>query len=144
MHHLDRRAFLLSSGALAAAGIMPPALAQAAAAGGEDAKLRALLDQFFYDRIGDSPQQATSLGLDTGERAGLRSRLGDNSAAGEARQRARVHAEKKAMDGIDVPASALAAWNELVVGMLSVHDRFLALAMEDRRGRDGSVIWRVS
>jgi len=49
----------------------------------------------------------------------------------------------KAMDGIETPPSALSAWNELVVGMLSVHDRFLALTLDDRRARDGSVIWRV-
>ena len=50
----------------------------------------------------------------------------------------------KAMDGIaGVPASALAAWNELLVGMLSVHDRFLTLSVEDRRDRDGAIVWRV-
>jgi hypothetical protein len=49
----------------------------------------------------------------------------------------------KAMDGIDVPASALTAWNELVHGMLTVHDRFLDVTLEDRRSRDGSVIWRI-
>lgn len=96
---MDRRAFLLSSGALATAGLIPPALAQAPA-DTEDAKLRALLDTIFYDRIDESPAQATSLGLDTGARAALRSRLGDNSASGEARQRARTHAEKKMLDGI--------------------------------------------
>ncbi len=50
----------------------------------------------------------------------------------------------KAMDGIRAPDAALTAWNELVVGMLSVHDRFLKLTMEDRRDRDGFVIWRVA
>lgn len=50
----------------------------------------------------------------------------------------------KAMDGIGVAASALAAWNELPVGMLSAHDRFASLAMDDRRERDGSVVWRVN
>ena len=97
---MDRRAFLLSTGAVAAAAAVPPALAQAPA-GTEDAKLRTLLDKFVYDRLGDSPEQATSLGLDTGERASLRSRLSDNSAAGEARRRARTRAEKTALSRID-------------------------------------------
>jgi uncharacterized protein (DUF885 family) len=98
---MDRRAFLLSSGALAAVGIAPDALAQAAAPGSADARLRALLDKIFYDRLTDSPEQATSLGLDTGERAPLRSRLSDNSAAGQARQRARTRAEKATLSAID-------------------------------------------
>ena len=98
---MDRRAFLLSSGAVAAVGIMPEALAQAVAGTGPDAQLRTLLDKIFYDRLGDSPEQATSLGLDTGERAGLRSRLSDNSAAGQARQRARTKAERAALTAID-------------------------------------------
>jgi uncharacterized protein (DUF885 family) len=97
---MDRRAFLLTSGAAVAATAVPPALAQAPA-GTEDAKLRTLLDKFVYDRLGDSPEQATSLGLDTGERASLRSRLSDNSAAGEARRRARTRAEKTALSRID-------------------------------------------
>ncbi|MDF3075302.1 MAG: hypothetical protein K0S54_2969 [Alphaproteobacteria bacterium] len=50
----------------------------------------------------------------------------------------------KVMAGIDAPVAALAAWNELIVGMLSVHDRFATLALEDRRARDGSVVWRIS
>jgi hypothetical protein len=49
----------------------------------------------------------------------------------------------KAMDGIDVPASALTAWNQLVHGLLAVHDRFLDVTLEDRRSRDGSVVWRI-
>ncbi len=50
----------------------------------------------------------------------------------------------KAMDGIDAPAAALGAWNEVLIGMLAAHDRFLMLTMEDRRDRDGSIVWRVS
>ncbi|MBS0504412.1 MAG: DUF885 family protein [Proteobacteria bacterium] len=97
---MDRRAFLLSSGALAAAGIVPEALAQPAK-GSEDAKLGALLDKIFYDRLADSPEQATNLGLDTGKRAALRSRLSDNSLGGLARRRARTRAEKAALSSID-------------------------------------------
>lgn len=95
---MDRRAFLLSSGAVAAIGLAPAAWAQA---GSSDTELRTLLDRFFYDRLNDNPEQATSLGLDKGERAGLRSRLGDNSAAGQLKQRARSQAESAALAKID-------------------------------------------
>ena len=44
-----------------------------------------MLDQFFYDRLADSPESATRLGLDTGTRAALRGKLSDTSAAGVAR-----------------------------------------------------------
>ncbi|NNM77885.1 DUF885 family protein [Sphingomonas sp. ID1715] len=97
---MDRRAFLLSSGAVAAAAAVPPALAKTSP-GAADARLHALLERFFYDRLNDSPEQATNLGLDTGARAALRGKLSDNSPAGQARRRARTHAEKKALAAID-------------------------------------------
>ncbi|HEU4967991.1 DUF885 domain-containing protein [Sphingomonas sp.] len=97
---MNRRAFLLSSGALATIGLAPKVLAQAAP-GAADAELRTLLDRFFYDRLQDSPEQATSLGLDKGERAALRGRLSDNSAAGQARHLARTKAESAALAKID-------------------------------------------
>lgn len=50
----------------------------------------------------------------------------------------------KAMEAIRAPASALKAWNEILIGMLSVHDRFMTLSMDDRRDRDGVVVWRVA
>ena len=59
---LDRRA-LLASGA--AAAISTPAFAQ----GGEDERLLAIFDRYFNENVDESPQQATSLGLDTGRRA---------------------------------------------------------------------------
>lgn len=96
---MNRRAFLLSSGALAVAGAAP-VWAQTAA-GSADGRLRALLDKIFYDRLAESPEQATSLGLDIDERAALRSRLSDNSAAAQVRQRARTRAEKTALTAID-------------------------------------------
>src|SRR5690349_4327410 len=45
----------------------------------------ALLDQIGNDLLNLFPDQATSLGLDVGARAGLRSRLSDRSAAGQRR-----------------------------------------------------------
>ncbi len=101
---MKRRQFL-STVSLASAGLAIPRMAAAAVttaatAGGGDAALRALLDRFFYARLDDSPEQATSLGLDTGARAALKSKLGDASRAGEARQFARARQEQAALRAI--------------------------------------------
>ncbi len=92
---MQRRQFLASA-SLAAVSTAWPGLA-CAATGSRDAELRAMLDRFFYTRLEDSPEQATSLGLDTGSRAYLKSKLGDVSRAGEARQYARARQELAAL-----------------------------------------------
>jgi len=93
---LDRRAFLATS-AGAALVAATPALAQAS----EDAKLRALLDRIFEEQIDESPERATSLGLDKGARATLKSRLDDYSAAGRARRLEQTRARVAALKGIN-------------------------------------------
>lgn len=106
---MDRRTVLAGGTALAAAAAARPLPAAAiaaqskpaAATGSADAALRATLDRFFYDRLVDRPEQATSLGLDTGERAALRSQLSDYSEAGEARSLARSKAERATLATID-------------------------------------------
>jgi len=96
---VNRRQFLATSGATAlSAATASPALAQA---GSADARLRAMLDGFFYERLADSPEQATRLGLDTGERAALRGKLSDTSAAGVARDLARSKAQARQLATID-------------------------------------------
>jgi uncharacterized protein (DUF885 family) len=94
---MDRRQFIAGA---SAAALAAPALAQAPA-GAEDARLRATLDRFFYDRLQNSPEAATSLGLDTGERAGLRSRLSDRSAEDRVRELARAKAERAELRRFD-------------------------------------------
>lgn len=101
---MDRRSFMVSAGAVALSASLPgySVLAQAtAAAGGEDARLKAMLDRFFYGRLEDSPERATGLGLDKGERAGLRSQLDDYSAAGKAKDLARAKAELTELRTVD-------------------------------------------
>lgn len=71
-----------------------------AASGLRDADLRAMLDQFFYARLEDNPEQATSLGLDVGPRAGLKAKLGDASRAGQQRQFIRAKQELAALRSI--------------------------------------------
>ena len=95
---MHRRQFLASTSLLSAAVALPGAVS--AAARSRDADFRAMLDRFFYERLQDSPEQATSLGLDTGARAGLKSRLDDTSRAGEAKQFARARQELAALKSV--------------------------------------------
>jgi uncharacterized protein (DUF885 family) len=95
---MHRRQFLASTSLLSAAVAMPSTVR--AASGARDADFRAMLDRFFYARLQDSPEQATSLGLDTGTRADLKSRLDDTSRAGEAKQFARARQELAALSSV--------------------------------------------
>ncbi|MFI4950327.1 MAG: DUF885 domain-containing protein [Caulobacterales bacterium] len=97
MTELDRRSFLATT-AGAALLTAVPALAQPAA---EDAKLRARLDAMFEAQVDDSPRRATSLGLDKGKRAALKSRLDDNSSAARARRLERARTWAKDLRAID-------------------------------------------
>ena len=97
---MDRRLFLSGSAAAAlVAGL--PARAAAQTPAGEDARLRALLDRFWDEQVAESPESATSLGLDTGANAGLRSRLSDYSAAGREAMFARRKARLARLRAID-------------------------------------------
>jgi len=104
MTHLDRRAFLATTaaGALAAAA---PALAQ----GSEDARLKTLLDAMFEEMVDDSPERATSLGLDKGARAALKSRLDDYSEAGRVKRLGQTRARVAALKAIDRNALSAAS-----------------------------------
>ncbi len=75
-----RREFMVSGGAAALALSAEPVLAKAMAPQG-DAALNATLDAVFADGIAHSPESATSLGLDKGKLAALRSRLSPVTAA---------------------------------------------------------------
>lgn len=100
---LRRRSFVQSIGAAALASSIPVAARAAAGAttGSGDAALRTLLDRIFNDRLTESPEGATSLGLDTGKNAALKSQLSGRSAADEARDLARAKRELAAIRGID-------------------------------------------
>jgi uncharacterized protein (DUF885 family) len=80
MTKLDRRSFLLATSAAALSGS-----AQAFAiprASGPAAEARAAYDAIFERVLIASPETATQLGLDTGARASLKSRLSDPTPAG--------------------------------------------------------------
>lgn len=81
---LTRRA-LLSTGSAAAALAATPAFAKIAAGKKKPSVFRATIDGFAEEVLKFSPETATSLGVDTGARGGLRAKLSDGSAAGNAR-----------------------------------------------------------
>ncbi|HJV01819.1 MAG TPA: DUF885 family protein [Burkholderiaceae bacterium] len=85
--------------ALSAAAVSAlPSLAHAQAPA--DARLYALLSDFAEEILRLSPTAATSLGLDTGARAALRSQLEDASPAGDARWAGQVKSMLARLDTI--------------------------------------------
>lgn len=78
MAALDRRQLLLSGSALAASQLLPGALSAAAG----DAASERMLGGIAEALLAEHPENASVLGLDTGARAALRSRLTDRSPAG--------------------------------------------------------------
>jgi uncharacterized protein (DUF885 family) len=63
-----------------------------------------LLDEIAWDLLGHYPETATSLGVDTGEHAALRSRLTDRSAAGQDALAATLRADLARARKVDVAA----------------------------------------
>ena len=98
-----RRQLLGSAAALAATTALPfPLLAQTAIAGGaEDARLHALLMAQVDRLLEREPTQATTLGLDTGGRAHLRSRMPDWSPEGRAAEQAETERSLRDLRAID-------------------------------------------
>ncbi|MFL6689147.1 MAG: DUF885 domain-containing protein [Alphaproteobacteria bacterium] len=88
---LSRRHLLATAAATASANALPkwrlPAYA-GAAPNPEAAKLNGLMDTFLQENLQQNPESATLLGLDKGSNANLKSRLGDESAAGIAAAKA--------------------------------------------------------
>jgi uncharacterized protein (DUF885 family) len=76
---MDRRSFL-ASGATVALLPFAEAPSFAAAAVSNDGKLNALFEQIFRERVRNSPTLASSLGLDKGPNAALKSKLDTRTA----------------------------------------------------------------
>jgi len=66
-----------------------------------DATAVALLDEVGDNLLRLSPEVATSLGLDTGARAGLRSQLADRSAEGQQRLAKQIRADLERVKAVD-------------------------------------------
>jgi uncharacterized protein (DUF885 family) len=107
---MDRREFLWSGSAVAlgyVAGSATPALALAQGPkGSRDAALNALFERIFQERVRNDPQLASSLGLDKGANAALKSQLDVRpAAAARAEDVARLRADLAALNA--VPAAGL-------------------------------------
>jgi uncharacterized protein (DUF885 family) len=94
---LSRRHVLLSAGAtLAFAGV-----AKAQAPSGASAQLTKALDDIFAQQLKESPELATSLGLDTGANAAAKGKLHGGSLADVARYRRETAENLARLRGID-------------------------------------------
>ncbi len=89
IHALPRRAVVRAALAGAGATVLPVS-AFAATQPAKPSKFRATLDAFADEILRLMPENATSLGLDTGKRAALRGQLADGSPQAEARWNAQV------------------------------------------------------
>ncbi len=94
---LDRRQLLQTGAAASALAVLAPVAGAAPAAGG---KFRADLDTFADEIIRIVPEQATSLGLDTGKYAGLKSKLADLSPHADSAWADQVRSMKRRLAGI--------------------------------------------
>ncbi|MDZ4372648.1 MAG: DUF885 family protein [Phenylobacterium sp.] len=85
---------------VAAAGAALSA-ARAGAATPAESQLATFLDQMFQEALEDSPELATSLGLDKGDRAAAKSKLRDASIAGVEKAKARTADQLRRLKAID-------------------------------------------
>ena len=109
---MERRTFLSAGSAAAALAFAPRAAGAAgAAAPAGDAALNAAFQKIFEQNVQESPEQASSLGLDKGANAALKSRLDDRTAADRAEALART---KKAIAAVQaVPVAGLSRSGKL-------------------------------
>ena len=108
--NFTRRDLLLSALSASAVGALPglalaqtaaPAQAAAATLTPADAEFTKLLDNFAEETLRLSPTTATSLGLDKGERAALKSQLEIAGRAGDAAWAGQVKSMLKRLSRVD-------------------------------------------
>lgn len=93
-----RRDFLVAGSSVLALSALPAR----AATDTPDARAQATLATMAEAMLADAPESATGLGLDTGPRAALKSRLGNKSPAGQAQIAAHVTARLATLRAIDL------------------------------------------
>jgi uncharacterized protein (DUF885 family) len=93
---LDRRFFCFT----ASGAILIP-LSTQASVGSADALLSAALDRFYQTSLRESPETATSLGVDRGARAPLKSQLHDGSLSAVQKRQAITREQISTLQGID-------------------------------------------
>ena len=107
---MNRRQLLATAGAASLAGGLAPGR-NAFAAPGTSAELDKLFDTFVSEQLDLQPEGATSLGLDTGPRAGQKFKLSDRSPAGLKTQQALGADQLRRLEAFD--ASGLSASDAL-------------------------------
>lgn len=98
---VDRRQLLLGAAAAGAAAAAPGLTWAAPSGPVANAKLAALLDTFVQEMLTESPETATSLGLDNGANAGLKSKLSGASAADRRAAIAAFESRRSRLKAID-------------------------------------------
>jgi uncharacterized protein (DUF885 family) len=115
---LNRRELLIGGAAAGLASALPAVADQAAPAPvSESAKLRALFDGFFQQQLWRNPELATSLGLDKGDLAALKSRLSERSPAAVARNAAETErrlAELRSIDRAALPGADAVSYDTVL------------------------------
>jgi uncharacterized protein (DUF885 family) len=122
---LDRRTFIASSGAAALAAALP-ATALSQPAGSGDAGLNALFERIFQQLVQRSPELATSLGLDKGDKAGLKGQLTPRTLAERARQQAQIAEALASLAAVDRSGLSPAAKLNLEVVTYSLTNQTVA------------------
>src|SRR5687768_11271537 len=82
MPSISRRTFLMTSAAAVGVAACAPTTGLGGVGSSATARARQIYDAVFEQMLRLEPEAATSLGLDTGARAALKSQLGDPSVTG--------------------------------------------------------------
>jgi len=98
----SRREAVAALGASVALPLIPGCKQAPTARPASEADANSLLDSIGENLLRLAPEQATSLGIDTGKRAALRSQLADRSKAGQARIAETLRSDLKRANDIEV------------------------------------------
>src|SRR3954453_21492727 len=104
---MDRRSFLTASATVALLPLAEaPAFAAVTKTGSGDARLNKLFEDIFQERVRNSPELASSLGLDKGPNAALKSKL--DTRPSEVARKEDLARNRRAIAALNaVPASTL-------------------------------------
>lgn len=130
---LNRRVLLQAAIGIALAGVASTVGAAQSATGSADAALAKLLQRTAAEELKRSPEEATGIEFDTGENAGLRSRLDDRSLPAIADHRRAVDATRAQLARIERSALSAAARLDYDVAL------FVYATLADQLGRYGFV-----
>ena len=122
---IDRRRLLVSAAGIGLVAALP-VMAQSGSAA--DARLDALLTQWFYENLDESPQNATNLGLDKGDRAALAGKLRDLSPEQVVRDREQAVARLAEIEAFPAEGLSAASQVNLAVARFSAQNAARASA----------------